>query len=223
MSYAPEQYREQLKALLPPGAAFTRDAGSRMHRLADSLSLELSRIDARLDALPAEALPLTTAEILADWERVAGLPDNCSGLLGPTLGARRADLVAKLASVGGQSRAYYQGVAAAIGFAVFIDEFRPFRAGASRAGDEITNGDWVFTWRVLGPEQTVSQFRAGAGSAGEPLATWGNSALECRIRQLAPAHTVVIFAYGGSRYLLLQDASLLLLQDGGGLLLQVQS
>lgn len=223
MSYTAAEYREQLKALLPPGVAITRDAGSSAHKLMDSLAVELARIDTRLDALPVEAQPFTTAELLADWERVAGLPDNCSGLLGPTIAARRADLVAKLASVGGQSPAYFQGVAAAIGFGVFVDEFRPFRAGAARAGDEITNGDWVFTWRVLGPEQTISQFRAGAGAAGEPLATWGNSALECRIRQLAPAHTIVIFAYGGARYLLLQTSALLLLQNGQGLLLQVQS
>ncbi|HEY1035537.1 MAG TPA: putative phage tail protein [Pseudoxanthomonas sp.] len=212
MAYTASQYREHLKALLPPGLAFPRERGTTLDDLLDAMAQELARIDARADRLTVEANPSTTAEMLADWERVAGLPDNCSGMLPETLQGRRADLVSKLSSTGGQSRAYFIALAAALGFVIEIEEFRPFRAGWSNAGDALTNGDWVYTWRVRGPEETITYFRAGVSAAGEPLAYWGNDALECRIRKLKPAHTIVLFAYGGS------GLALLLGEEGGALL-----
>ena len=220
MGYTADQYREQLKALLPPGRAFPRERGSTLDDLLDAMAQELARIDTRADRLPTEAVPSTTAELLTDWERVAGLPDNCSGLLSDTLQGRRADLVSKLTSRGGQSPAYFISLAAALGYEVTIQEFRPFRAGMSEAGDALTNGDWVYTWRVRAPEVTVTFFRAGQSAAGEPLARWGNAALECRIRQNKPAHTNLIFAYGpgGLDLLLLPDGEPLLAPEGIGIL-----
>lgn len=195
MPYTADQYRAQLKALLPPGQAFPRDPGTTLDALLDAMAIELARIDARADRLTIEARPDRTNELLTDWERVAGLPDNCAGVLQSTLQGRRADLVSKLTSRGGQSREYFIAVAAALGYEVTITEFRPFRAGLSSAGDPLTNGAWVYTWRVNGPETTINYFRAGQSRAGEPLATWGNDSLECRLRQLKPAHTILQFAY----------------------------
>lgn len=218
MGFTADQYREQLKALLPPGRAFPRERGSTLDNLLDAMAQELARLDARADRLTTEAVPSTTAELLTDWERVAGLPDSCSGLLSDTLQGRRADLVSKLISRGGQSPAYFIELAAALGYEVTIEEFRPFRAGWSRAGDALTNGDWVYTWRVRAPEVTVTHFRAGQSAAGEPLVRWGNEALECRIRQNAPAHTNIIFAYGlVGELLLMPDGEPLLVPEGIGL------
>lgn len=189
-------YLEQLKTLLPPGQAFPRDAGTTLHTLLDGMSIELARADSRGEALPLEANPGTTNELLGDWERVAGLPDKCAGVLEETLQGRRNALVSKLASTGGQSEAYFIGVAAALGYQVTVEEFRPFRAGLSVAGDQISNGDWVFTWRLHAPLVTIIPFRAGQSAAGEPLRLWGNDTLECKLKQLAPAHTILLFAYG---------------------------
>lgn len=217
MGYSADQYREQLKALLPPGRAFPRERGTTLDALLSAMSQELARIDERIDRLPSEALPSTTSELLADWERVAGLPDSCSGLLSDTMQGRRSDLVSKLVSRGGQSAAYFIEVAAALGFEVIIEEFRPFQAGWSAAGDALTNGDWRFTWRVRAPEVTVVPFRAGQSAAGEPLRVWGNEGLECRMRKYAPAHTNVIFGYGGIGFsaLLTEEQSAALINEAG--------
>lgn len=189
-------YLEQLKTLLPPGQAFPREAGTTLHSLLDGMSLELARVDGRGEALPAEANPSSTNEMLSDWERVVGLPDKCSGALEETLQGRRAALLAKLSSTGGQSKAYFIELAAALGYTVTIEEFRPFRAGISRAGDALTNGPWAFTWRIRAPANTIISFRAGMSAAGERLRAWGNDTLECKINQLKPAHTLALFAYG---------------------------
>ena len=138
-------YLEQLKTLLPPGQAFPRESGTTLHSLLDGMSIELARVDGRCEALPLEANPSTTSEMLSDWERVAGLPDKCSGVLEETLQGRKNTLLAKLSSTGGQSAAYFIELAGVLGYTVTIETYRPFRAGLSRAGDALTNGDWVFT------------------------------------------------------------------------------
>lgn len=197
MAHTRDQYRQQLKALLPPGKALPREPGTTLDALLDAMAAELVRVDARADDLVDEAVPSTTTQLLADWERVAALPDTCVANQAQTVPQRRAALISKLASRGGQSPAYFIAVAAALGFEVTITEFRPFRAGMSEAGDALTNGDWVFTWRVNGPEVTVIEFRAGQNAAGDPLRSWGNEALECRLSHNKPSHTILQFAYGG--------------------------
>lgn len=195
MARTASDYQEQLAALLPPGQAFPREAGGSLADLLAGMAEEWARVDARAEQLIIDANPLASAELLPDWERVTALPDNCAGVLADTLQGRRAALLTKLASTGVQSAAYFVEVAAALGYAVTIEEFRPFRAGLSVAGDALTNGDWVFTWRVNAPAVTVTPFRAGRSGAGEALAAWGNDTLECKINQLKPAHTVAQFAY----------------------------
>ena len=196
MAHSIDDYGQLLKNLLPPGLAFRRETGTNLEQLLLGAAVEFARVEGRADTLVDEGLPFTTAELLPDWERVTGLPDKCAGTLEETLQGRRNAVVAKLASTGGQSVAYFEEVAARLGFTITINEFRPFRAGMSAAGDPLTNGDWVFAWRVDAPAVTVIDFRAGLSAAGEALRTWGNDSLECKLRQLAPAHTVVIFAYG---------------------------
>lgn len=196
MARTAEQYKELLKALLPPGEAFPRDTSKNMDDLLAALAEEWARIEGRGENLIVESLPATANELLSDWERVAGLPDKCAGTLETTMQGRRNALVSKLTSTGGQSREYFIAVAKALGYTITISEFRPFRAGWSKAGDPLTNGDWIYAWQVNAPETTIISFRAGQSGAGEALRTWGNDTLECKINQLKPAHTIAIFTYG---------------------------
>jgi uncharacterized protein YmfQ (DUF2313 family) len=195
MARTADQYRDQLKSLLPPGRAITREPGANIDTLLDGLAQEWARLDAAGLELAVDVNPLTTLLLLPDWERAAGLPDDCIGELAETLQDRRADLVARLSSTGGQSAAYFIEVAAALGYTVTITEFRPFRVGQSAVGDALTNGDWIFAWRVNAPETTITSFRVGQSAVGEPLRAWGNERLECAIEQLKPAHTILLFGY----------------------------
>lgn len=198
MAHTVEEYAELLKNLLPPGQAFPREPGSNMEQVLLGMAEELARVEIRADQLAVEVNPASSVELLSDWERAAGLPDKCAGVLEDTVQGRRQALLTKLTSVGGQSKAYFIALAAALGYEISITEFRPFRAGRSTAGQALTNGDWVFTWEVMAPATTVLDFRAGRSAAGEPLRSWGNDRLECKINQLKPAHTIVIFSYGSA-------------------------
>lgn len=181
MSMTAEQYLRQLQALLPTGAAWTREPAAELTKLLRGLAEELARIDQRAEQLLSEADPRTTTEMIDEWERSLGLPDPCTGPLA-TLQERRAAVTAKLTAIGQQSPAYFIALAATLGFSVTIDEQ--------------VDAD-PFKWRVNAPTETIRSFRAGQSTAGEALRTWGNALLECAISRLSPAHTQVVFGYGG--------------------------
>lgn len=195
MSLTAEQYRDQLMALAPSGRALPTDTDSLWGLLLLALADELTRVDGRADDLMDEADPRTALEMLADWERVCGLPSDCAQDA-ETIQARRQACALTLAAQGGQNIAYFVALAETLGVTASVQEFRPFRAGAASAGDALTNGDWMFAWVLRSPETTVQTFEAGGNSAGDALATWGNALFECRMSRLAPAHTILIFAYG---------------------------
>ena len=198
MAVTGADYGRQLGQLLPPGPACTSDPDSQLQRLLRAFGESFARVHARADDLDREIDPSLAHEILERWESVLGLPDKCSGLLESTLQGRRNAVVAKLFATGGQSVEFFQGVGLSLGFDVTISEFRPFRAGRSAAGDPLTNGDWVHSWRVNAPSVTVLAFRAGLSVAGEPLQAWGEDSLECKLKQLKPAQTVLLTGYGMS-------------------------
>lgn len=187
-----------LARLLPPGVALAaaREGAFLLRALLVAVGAGPAAFHGRAAALiENEADPALASEMLPDWERAWGLPDPCFGEA-QTIAERRAALLARVAAQGGQSREYFTAVAAAMGFAVTIEEFRPFRFGHGTFGQPIFGQDWIFAWRVRAPAETVRELRFGEGAWGEPLRRWGNAPLECALRRLAPARTLVLFAYG---------------------------
>ena len=196
MAYTAEQYLDQLRKLLPPGAAWTREDGE-LSSLLLGLATEFSRVDEAANALMDEACPSETVLLLEEWETMCGLPDACSESY-ETMVQRRAAVLLKLTAQGGQSRAYFEELAAAYtGQVCTVNEYRPFRVGSSECGDAVYGDGWIFCWELNVPETVLREFEAGISTAGEPLRIWGNEQLECIINRLKPAHTTVIFTYGG--------------------------
>ena len=164
----------------------------------DDKEVEGAVLDAamlRAQSLLAEMMPNTSTELLTDWERVLGLPDPCVGEL-TTLQERRAAVVAKYVERGGQSRAYFIEIAARLGYETSITEFGLFQVGISAVGDALNGDDWLYSWLVSAPEETIREFAVGESAVSDPLRSWGNELLECVIRKLKPAHTEVLFNYG---------------------------
>jgi len=197
VTHTDEEYRDALAALLPSGGAWPRDPGSVLMRFIASLAIEFARLDARAAQLLAESDPAATTELLADWERVVGLPDPCV-TQAQTIAQRRQALEGRLTAVGGQSRRFFIELASRLGYTITIDEFRS-AAEATAAGITFTGDEWAHTWRVNVPTPvSITYFRVGAGAVGEPLRAWSNEVLECQFNRYKPAHTRVLFAYAGS-------------------------
>lgn len=189
-------FRLAASGIIPRGYAWTVAPDSVQGQVWAGIAASVQVLHARAgDLSERESDPAQTVELLADWERAYGLPDHCTPF-NATIQQRQAALVARIASQGAQSIAYYVSVAAALGYAITITEFRQFRVGKSRVGDPLCGAAWLHTWRVNAPSVTMRYFRVGKSAVGEPLRSWGNGEMQCRLGELAPAHTVLQFAYG---------------------------
>ena len=195
-----EDYARVLKQLLPPGPAMQFDGAETIEQILMALADSYNAVHDRSCDLLREMIPSSTVEMLPDWERVAGLPDDCDPGDATTLEARRKALLARLGAVGGQSKDYFIALAALFGFTISIYEYNRFTAGHSTCGEALTNDDWHFTWRVKAESLITGRFRAGLGRAGEPLQVFGNEILECILNKWKPAHTYIIFDYSEISY-----------------------
>lgn len=198
MSTAPlfyaSDYLRAFQAYMPRGRAWPDDPDSTMAKTLSGYCPSMERINARSNALIDDAFPATAHELIPEWEDSLGLPDPCIGEAS-TLQAKRAQVVAKLTGTGGQSKAYFIGYAAALGYTITIEEFTPFRIGQHRMGHTLGDAGWAHTWAVVAPQETVVSFLMGQSATGEPLRSWGNAALQCSLLKIAPAHTELLFIY----------------------------
>ena len=190
----PDDFLAAEQNLLPPGDALTRDPMALLTTLLAGLSGRMAAVHARVgDLTEVEADPRQTTELLPDWESSFGLPDPCLGI-SPTLGQRRAQLVARIAGQGGQDEDYFIAYAAALGYAITITTYPVFRVGM-RVGSRLFGTNWLYVWQVNAPAFTIDVFRVGANRVGDRLAIWGNTALQCELQRINPAHTHLIFNY----------------------------
>jgi len=185
MALTAADYLAQLQALLPQGFAWPRQADAALTKQLLAWADELARVDGRAADLIDETDPRTTSELLSDWERVAD----------QTVEQRRAALVAKLTSRGGQSRQYFIDLAAALGYpGATIDEFRPFNCN-SNCNDALLSEADRFVWKINLPSEGGIFIMNCNSPCDSPLAAWGDAAIECRIQSLKPAHTTALVAY----------------------------
>lgn len=197
-----DKYTQYLLSLLPSGN-IAKDAASNNALIFGLIAAELSRIDGRAADLMTEADPRTTVELFEEWEAFAGLPDPCA-LPDQTLQERRNRLEQKLVSKGGQTRAYYEEIAAHLGYDITITEFRPFECGISECIDvdpelhiSITHPEDRFIWRVNVHGDRATWFRCGESECGvDPMLKLTRATdLECIFNQQKQAHTQVQFLY----------------------------
>lgn len=193
-AYSKQDFLNALQGLLPSGLAWPRDSDAVLTGTLSGLAATFARHAARAKNLLIDANPATTVELLPEWELTLGLPDPCAGE-SPTLQQRRAQVVARFSSGGGQSIPYFISFALALGYSVTTREYAPFRCGESVCGDALGGEEWAHTWSLVAPLNTVTYFQAGQSAAGEPLATWQNDVLECELRAVKPAQTILQFIY----------------------------
>ena len=183
-----DDYYQALLNLLPPGKVFPRHDTGVMKATLLAMAEEFALIDKRAEDLIEEADPRSTLELLPDWERVCGLDELA------TVALRQLAVVDKLTDIGGQSRAFFIALAMTFGFVITITEFRPYTCITPI--DQGIYEDDCFVWQVNAPETTVTEATCQSPCT-EPLRSWGNEILEALINYRKPAHTTVIFTYGG--------------------------
>ncbi len=174
-------YRRSLRSLLPPGVAWQ---GSTFLAFLDAFAQELARLEASSEYLREEAFPASSDDLLADWERVAGLPD-ADFPLPATLEARRQTVLSRLSIIRSPTKAEIERVALEGGFVIRIDEPVPFYAGTAAAGDAAADETWLFVFYV----NTFTGLTADE-----------QNRLISIIKRYKPAHTVAVFDFRDTRF-----------------------
>lgn len=166
-----------LQALLPPGLAWPREADATLTKLLRALAYEFCRVKDRGQDLLSEIDPRTTLELLEDWERVFGLPDECS--TPTTIAGRRTALHGKMLGFGDPSEAYFVALALSLGYTITITTYthEDHFTCLSPCTDPLYGDDWMFVWDV---------------ATENGLA---DAQLQCTFESLAPLHTLVRFFF----------------------------
>lgn len=179
--FTASQYSGAMRQLLPRGKAWNTEDGSVQASVCDALTLIYAQSDSDANQLLADAFPGTANALLPEWNLTVGIPDPCLGV--PTNQAQNIQqLLAKLASGGGQSVNYLVALAATLGVTITISEF-----SATHTATDVPSGmisilaDWNYTFRV-------NVFNSGIGN--------NLSGLKCLISRYKPAHTQFWMASG---------------------------
>ena len=182
-----------LKHLFPPTSIDPNGPNLGVELVADGNALDLAQWGA--DQVLIELDPRTCAQTLSDWERVYGLPESCTCQSGITqsIAERRAALVAKVTMLGGQSRAFFTGLALALGYTITITEGSPYTSEMD-TDYGVTDETYAFIWQVNSALYNQRDFTTDDDTE-MALMVWGNTLLECVINRYKPAHTLVLFVY----------------------------
>ena len=176
-TYSADDYAQAMANLLPRGFAWNRDPSSNLYALLKALAPTYQRSgQAGTDLIP-DVSPATTLNFIKEWEETLGLPDKCTPP-NPTLEQRKRAILAKFIGSGGQSVPYYTAVAKAIGYDITIRELST-----------------PHHWEVRAIAAVTSYFRLGTNQTNDYFWTIGSGELECRLRAIMPAHTVLNFVY----------------------------
>lgn len=153
MALSAEDYLQQLQALLPIGAAWSRDPDAEITKALTGMAQEFTRVDGRGEALLSEFNPATAVELLPEWEKEYGItPPE-----GATIEQRQQAVAYRYTAEGGIKKPYYIGLAASMGYTIRIGDYTESMAGWYCAGDELLQEPFVY-------------FTAGIGAAGDTLA-----------------------------------------------------
>lgn len=189
-------YAQAIAKLFPRGRAWIGKVGSVLNNFRNAVAAAVYILhQAVIDLIDTELNPATSNLLLPTWENDFGLPDPCIGT-GQTIAQRQAALIARVADPGGLNPQRYINLAAMQGFNVTIDEFTPFTVGGG-CGEPVYGPDWQFVWRVNAPaaDAGTTALATCIGPCTEPLASWGNTILECLINSRNRASRIVLFGY----------------------------
>jgi uncharacterized protein YmfQ (DUF2313 family) len=194
--YSADDYLGALQALLPRGAAWSRDAGATLTQVLRGLATNAADTNARANNLLVVAFPATVDDMLPEWNETLGLP-GLTGYTGSDLAQQQAQVVAALTDSGGQSAAYFIGLAQKLGIPIAINGYRPYRVN-DHVNDPMYGQPWAHAWLV------------------KVLTDASHDVLVVLFDLYKPAHTTVLFdvEVAGMSFELREDGTYELREDG---------
>jgi uncharacterized protein YmfQ (DUF2313 family) len=192
-------YLNMLQALLPPGPAWDKSfctynpdgsvavPQSNLTNLLSGLAIEFDRCDQRINTFISECNPLTVLETIYAKYAEAGLPDNCSQTISPSVALMRQEILTRWQSVGGANISFFQTLLNASGYSYTLTEYFPLVAGGPCTAP-CSNLGWQFTLGINIHGVNETWFSANTSNAGDYLHSWSNSPILCYLNKIKPAH-----------------------------------
>ena len=180
-------YSEHLAALLPRGRAWTRAANSTLLALLRTFAAGMAALDLKALQTRIEILPSHTTDLIVEWERAVGLPDECSSVAAD-LPTRRAAVIERLVARPNLSRQTFIDLARSFGLTIRVEEFDQARAQAI-PGIDTSGGRHRFVWWITITADDSAYFST-LSDVSQPLLEFTvDNEFICRLRRLNPAHT----------------------------------
>jgi hypothetical protein len=204
--FNPVPVEEQAKLLashLPKGEAWSQGfvPTSNMGLLIAGLAVEFYRVEVLANTLFNEMDIRQADELITDWERSVGIPNECFNTLG-TLDERRTQVELMFANFGGvQKNEDFIRVAALFGFTI---EKIPVTNTASAVFplafpfaffESATVAEHTLVYKIIGDVGTGSEFFPLPFPL--PFSSTGRTFLQCLFEKLAPANVNVIIRTEG--------------------------
>jgi len=163
---------------------------ARLGKILQAFAAEMTELESKIIQIINERVPGLSNELLPEWERDLGLPDECSELA-TTQSERVAAVHAKYyGKYDGQSKEFYEQYAADLGATVTIEDYtgstNVFRVDISRVDRHPTQGIDGARLRSKG---SIFKWIVNVYNTGEVSIDY----LICRFDQMKPAHTQVIW------------------------------
>lgn len=194
--FSADEYLSALKKLLPYGPAWEDEQSEVMQCALWLTAKELQRLDNDLANLIDESDPRTASVTLSQWFYEWGIPDKCLQMLeDASIEQYRKLLIIKIRTLGLTFQELLSVIAqiSGVGSAV-AGRVTPFTVNGT-VNDRIYGQNWIHAVLVItASDDGVTYFTADS-SVDERLALWGNDLFECLVREIAPAHKVIVFQY----------------------------
>lgn len=197
MALQETDYTHQINALLPRGPIWNRRRGSTLDAVLWALAREAARVDGRIDAVLEESDPRTSYEELERWFADYGIPSAClAAIADPSREQMRQELLAKITANLGLTPAFFESLAASLGFDASVTTFEEHTV-EDNVEHALYGPEWqkTMTLGIHVKADGDAQELQVTWDVSQPLARWGYALLECMVRALAPAHVHVIFIY----------------------------
>mgnify|MGYP003635797941 CR=1 FL=1 len=181
---------------MPEGAVWNNkyNSASNMGKLMLGLATEYFRVSILIEKVMSEIDINQTNDLILDWQKSVGIPDDCLPISG-TLEDQRRDILLKLTNYGGvQTAAEFEALALLFGF-------------NANVGNAIHNGTFALGFPIRFFDSRKSAVHTIIVDLEESRAVFAldfpiqftsgvSGIIECLFRQLAPANCQLLFRYG---------------------------
>lgn len=198
-TYNQEDHTDSLVAYLPGGELFAakNEPSSNLRRLFAGLAVEIKQAEDLMNELTFQHDINCTTDLIREWERAVGIPDECFPGTG-SLDIRRQHVLIKLASLGVSTAKGFVDLAALFGFKALVPSgatYGIFPLAFPIAFFQYPQDARFTLYVFLDSENVPEVFPFETTRFPIPFFSNVSNIVECLIRKLAPANVNVIFQY----------------------------